>query len=101
MLILHYFIVGKHSRRPVNEFRGDKCFCPIDLGEGSLPGSSIWCRSEGPENYRQLIDPPPAVLLQHIKGSCLEFSQHLSVRPLSLSIASGMCDRGKWDFASE
>ena len=30
VLILRYFIVGKHSRRPVNEFRGDNCVCPID-----------------------------------------------------------------------
>ena len=30
VLILRYFIVGKHSRRPVNEFRGDNSFCPID-----------------------------------------------------------------------
>ena len=30
VLILRYFIIGRHSRRPVNEFRGDNCFCPID-----------------------------------------------------------------------
>ena len=72
VLILRYFIVGKHSRRPINEFCGDSCFCPIDQGEGSLPGSSVWCCSEGPENYRQLLDPPPVVLLQRIKGSRLE-----------------------------
>ena len=30
VLILHYFIIAKHSRRPINEFRGDNCFCPID-----------------------------------------------------------------------
>ena len=30
VLFLCYFIVGKHSRRPINEFRGDNCFCPID-----------------------------------------------------------------------
>ena len=30
VLILRYFIIGKHSRRPVNEFCGDNCFCPIN-----------------------------------------------------------------------
>ena len=30
VLILHYFIIGKHSRRPVNEYRRDNCFCPIE-----------------------------------------------------------------------
>ena len=30
VLFLRYFIVGKYLREPVNEFRGDNCFCPID-----------------------------------------------------------------------
>ena len=30
VLFLRYFIIGKYSRRPVNEFRGDNYFCPID-----------------------------------------------------------------------
>ena len=30
VLILRYLIVGKHSRRPVNEFCVDNCFCPIN-----------------------------------------------------------------------
>jgi hypothetical protein len=42
-----------------------------------------------------------AVLLQRIKGSCFESPQHFSVRPLSLPVASGMCDRSKRDLASE
>ena len=100
MLILRYFIVGKHSRRPLNELRGDN-FCPVDQGEGSLLSSSVWCRSEGPQNYRRLLYPQPAMLLQCIKGSYLESTQHFSVRPLSLSIAPGVCHRGKWDLASE
>ena len=72
VLILRYFIVGKHSRGHVNEFRGDNYFYPINEGEGSLPGSSICCHSKGPKNYRQLLDLPLAVLLQRIKNSCLE-----------------------------
>ena len=95
VLILRYFTIGKHSRGPVNEFRGDNCFCLVDQGEGSLPGSSIRCHSEVPENYRQILDPVPPVLLQRIESPCLESTKHFSVRPLSLSIAPGLCHRGK------
>ena len=41
------------------------------------------------------------MLPQRIKGSCLESSQHFSVRPLSLSIAPGVCHKGEQDIASE
>ena len=30
VLILRYYIIGKHSRRPEYDFCGDHCFCPID-----------------------------------------------------------------------
>ena len=101
VLILSYFIIGKHLRGPINEFHGDNCFCPVDQGEGSLPCSSVWCRSEGPKNYRQLLDPPHVMLLHHIKGSHLESMQYFSVCPLSLTIASWVSNGSETDFAAE
>ena len=29
VLIFRYFIIGKLSRPPVNQFGGDNCFCPL------------------------------------------------------------------------
>jgi hypothetical protein len=42
-----------------------------------------------------------STLAQPVKGSCLETTQHFSIYPFCLSIASRVSDRGKTNLASK
>ena len=70
-LLFLKLIISDHSRRPVYEFSGENCFCPVYQCKGCLAGGSIWRRSDRPKNRRQLINLAPSTLVQPGKGLCL------------------------------
>ena len=66
-----------------------------------LASGSIWRRSDRPKNHRQLLDPVSSALVQPVESSGLEASQHFSIFPLSLTVASWVGNGGETDFAAE
>ena len=101
MLVLRYFIVGKHSRGPVNEFHGDNCFCPVYQGKGCLAGGSIWRHSDRQKNCRQLINLALSTLEQPVKSLCPRASQYFSICPLRLAVTPWVRHGSETDLAAE